>query len=82
MRIVYGARISLFVGVVATAVTRRGRDVFGLAAGYFGGLVDVVIARFMDGMLAVPFLVFAISVAVVRPIFWLVIFVVIVLGFT
>ena len=72
VRIAYGARISLFVGVVATAVTVVGGTVIGLAAGYFGGLVDSILARFMDWLLAVPFLLFAISlfsVAVVHPIF-------------
>jgi ABC-type dipeptide/oligopeptide/nickel transport system permease subunit len=72
VRIAYGARISLFVGVVATGVTVVGGTVIGLAAGYFGGLTDSVLARFMDWLLAVPFLLFAISlfsVAVVHPIF-------------
>jgi peptide/nickel transport system permease protein len=61
IRIVYGARISLFVGVVATAVTVGGGLVLGLAAGYFGGIVDSLIARFFDWLLAIPFLLFAIS---------------------
>jgi ABC-type dipeptide/oligopeptide/nickel transport system permease subunit len=61
VRIAYGARISLFVGVVATAVTVLGGLVIGLAAGYFGGWVDSLLARFMDWLLAVPFLLFAIS---------------------
>jgi ABC-type dipeptide/oligopeptide/nickel transport system permease subunit len=72
VRIAYGARISLFVGVVATAVTVVGGTVIGLAAGYFGGIIDSVLARFMDWLLAVPFLLFAIalfSVAVQKPIF-------------
>ena len=61
VRVAYGARISLFVGVVATAVTVMGGLVIGLAAGYFGGLVDSILARFMDWLLAVPFLLLAIS---------------------
>jgi ABC-type dipeptide/oligopeptide/nickel transport system permease subunit len=61
VRIAYGARISLFVGVVATAVTVFGGLVIGLAAGFFGGWVDSILARFMDWLLAVPFLLFAIS---------------------
>ena len=61
VRIAYGARISLFVGVVATAVTVFGGLVIGLAAGFFGGWVDSVLARFLDWLLAVPFLLFAIS---------------------
>ncbi len=72
VRIAYGARVSLFVGVLATALTVAGGTVIGLAAGYFGGIVDSVLARFMDWLLAVPFLLFAIalfSVAVQKPIF-------------
>ena len=61
VRVAYGARISLFVGVVATAVTVLGGLVIGLAAGYFGGIVDSILARFMDWLLAVPFLLLAIS---------------------
>jgi len=71
VRIAYGARISLFVGVVATAVTVAGGLVLGLAAGYFGGIVDSLIARFFDWLLAVPFLLLAISlisVVTVHPI--------------
>ena len=71
VRIAYGARISLFVGVVATAVTVAGGLVLGLAAGYFGGFVDSLIARFFDWLLAVPFLLLAISlisVVTVHPI--------------
>jgi peptide/nickel transport system permease protein len=63
VRIAYGARISLFVGVVATAVTVLGGLVIGLAAGFFGGWVDSILARFMDWILAVPFLLFALSLA-------------------
>ena len=72
VRIAYGARVSLFVGVVATAVTVAGGTVIGLAAGYFGGAIDSILARFMDWLLAIPFLLFAIalfSVAVQKPLF-------------
>jgi ABC-type dipeptide/oligopeptide/nickel transport system permease subunit len=71
IRVIYGARISLIVGVVATAVTVAGGLVIGLAAGYFGGIVDTLLARFMDWLLAVPFLLFAISlvsVVLIHPI--------------
>jgi ABC-type dipeptide/oligopeptide/nickel transport system permease subunit len=71
VRIAYGARISLFVGVVATALTVTIGTVVGLAAGYFGKIVDTVLARLMDWLLAVPFLLLAISLAsvtVVHPI--------------
>ena len=72
VRIMYGARVSLFVGVVATAVTVIGGTILGLAAGFFGGWIDSVIARFFDWLLAIPFLLLAIalfSVAIQTPIF-------------
>jgi peptide/nickel transport system permease protein len=61
VRIAYGARISLFVGVVATGITIIIGTIVGLAAGYFGKVVDTILARLMDWLLAVPFLLFAIS---------------------
>lgn len=83
IRIIYGARISLSVGVLATAISIALGVVFGLAAGYLGGAVDVIIARIIDVMLSVPFLVIAISIAtILHPSFWLVIFVVGILSFT
>jgi len=63
VRIAYGTRISLFVGVVATAITVTIGTVVGLAAGYFGKIVDTILARLMDWLLAVPFLLLAISLA-------------------
>lgn len=83
VRTIYGARISLSIGVLATLVSIAIGTVFGLAAGYLGGAADAIIARLIDIMLAIPFLVIAIAVASIwRPSFWLVIFVVGVLGFT
>jgi ABC-type dipeptide/oligopeptide/nickel transport system permease subunit len=63
VRIAYGTRISLFVGVVATSITVAIGTLFGLAAGYFGKVVDTILARLMDWLLAVPFLLLAISLA-------------------
>jgi peptide/nickel transport system permease protein len=65
VRIAYGARISLIVGVVATAVTVIIGAVAGLVAGYFGGVTDSVIARLMDWLLAVPFILLAISLVTI-----------------
>jgi ABC-type dipeptide/oligopeptide/nickel transport system permease subunit len=63
VRIAYGARISLLVGVVATFLTVSIGTIVGLAAGYFGKIVDTVLARLIDVMLSIPFLLFAISLA-------------------
>src|SRR5580704_8396813 len=48
VRIVYGARVSLSVGVLATMISIALGVAFGLAAGYLGGVVDAVIARLID----------------------------------
>jgi peptide/nickel transport system permease protein len=63
VRIAYGARISLLVGVVATFLTMGIGTLVGLAAGYFGKIVDTVLARLIDVMLSIPFLLFAITLS-------------------
>jgi ABC-type dipeptide/oligopeptide/nickel transport system permease subunit len=65
VRILYGARISLFVGVVTTAIATVAGVAIGLAAGYFGGWIDTVLARFIDAVLAFPYVVLALALAVV-----------------
>ena len=70
-RLLWGARISLLVGVVAMAVTMLIGTTIGLAAGYFGGLVDLALMRLTDVMLAFPGLLLAVAlVAVLRPSVW------------
>ena len=61
VRIAYGARVSLVVGVVATSIAVVIGVIVGLAAGFFGGIVDTVLARFVDIALTVPFLLVAIA---------------------
>ena len=83
IRILYGARVSLAVGVLATGISVALGVVLGLAAGFIGGFVDTVIARIIDVMLSIPFLILAISIAYVSgPSVWLVIVIVGVLSFT
>ncbi|GAB2655576.1 ABC transporter permease [Kribbella swartbergensis] len=68
VRIAYGARVSLLVGVIATAITVVIGVVLGLAAGFLGGIVDTVLARLIDVVLSVPFLLVAIAlVSVTGP---------------
>ena len=62
-RMVWGARASLLAGVVSVAIAVCVGVPFGLLAGYFGGIVDQVIARFVDALLAMPFLILAIALA-------------------
>ncbi len=65
VRIFYGARVSLFVGLVTTAIGTIAGVSVGLIAGYFGGIVDAVLARFTDAVLAFPYVVLALALAVV-----------------
>jgi peptide/nickel transport system permease protein len=61
-RIIYGARLSLVVGVVSVAVGLSVGVLLGSLAGYLGGVVDTLIMRTMDVVLAIPGLLFAIGV--------------------
>ncbi|HEX4092797.1 MAG TPA: ABC transporter permease [Trebonia sp.] len=65
VRILYGARISLFVGVVTTLIASVLGVAVGLIAGYFGGIIDTVLARFTDAVLAFPYIVLALALAAV-----------------
>ena len=67
-RIVYGARISLRIGLVAISLALAGGTLLGLIAGYRGGVADMLIMRLMDLMLAFPSILLAIAiVAVIGP---------------
>ena len=66
-RVVIGARYSLLIGFLATALAVVLGVLAGVIAGYFGGWVDSVIARSMDIFLAFPLLVFAIALVGVIP---------------
>ncbi|MFC9690601.1 ABC transporter permease [Kribbella sp. NPDC056951] len=61
VRIAYGARVSLLVGVFATAITVVVGVVLGLAAGFLGGITDTILTRLIDVVLSVPFLLVAIA---------------------
>lgn len=64
-RLMYGARVSLLVGVTAVAIGGTLGTFLGLIAGYFGGRIDDVIMRLADVQLAFPFILLAIMVLVV-----------------
>ena len=61
-RIIYGTRISLYVGVVSVGIALGIGGTLGLLAGYFGGWVDNLLMRLMDVMFAIPSLVLAIAI--------------------
>ena len=58
-RIIYGARISIFVAVGGTLVGAFVGVLIGLVAVFFGGLLDSIIMRVMDGMMSFPFVLLA-----------------------
>ena len=62
-RVIYGSRVSIFVGLAATAASALMGVSLGLMAGYLGGTSDSVISRLGDVQQAIPFLVLAIAVA-------------------
>jgi peptide/nickel transport system permease protein/oligopeptide transport system permease protein len=66
-RVVNGARVSLIIAFLSTALAVGIGMVMGVVAGFFGGWVDSVIARAMDIFLAFPLLVFAIALVGVVP---------------
>ncbi|MFP4081145.1 MAG: ABC transporter permease [Candidatus Aminicenantes bacterium] len=67
-RILYGARVSILVGVVVVILSAFIGSVLGLLAGYFGGWLDSVISRIVDILLAFPFMLFAIGMmAFLKP---------------
>lgn len=59
-RLIFGARISLIVGVGAVFVGAFIGVILGIIAGYFGGFLDALIMRFMDALSAFPFILLAI----------------------
>lgn len=64
-RMLYGARISLVVGIGAVAIGGTIGILLGLVAGYYGGIVDSIIMRVMDALFAFPFILLAITLMTV-----------------
>ncbi len=62
-RLIYGARVSLWVGVVAVGISTLLGVTSGLIAGFFGGMIDNVLMRLVDILLAFPGLILAIIIA-------------------
>jgi ABC-type dipeptide/oligopeptide/nickel transport systems, permease components len=61
-RVVFGARVSLFVGIVAITIAVIIGAAIGAAAGYYGGMIDEVLMRIMDVFLAIPAIILAIAI--------------------
>ncbi|WP_438433141.1 ABC transporter permease [Gorillibacterium sp. sgz500922] len=64
-RILYGARISLFVGVAAAVIDLAVGMLYGGVAGYFGGRIDNLMMRFVDILYGIPYLLVVILMMVV-----------------
>ena len=83
-RVIYGARVSITIGIAVTFFSVLIALVLGSLAGYYGGIIDTLIARFTDIIFGLPFVLGAIvilSVVSTRNLFW-VSLVLIVLGWT
>jgi peptide/nickel transport system permease protein len=64
-RVVYGARISMRIGLLATAISLIIGVVIGATSGFFSGWFDTIAMRFTDALLAIPYIVLAIAIAAV-----------------
>jgi peptide/nickel transport system permease protein len=62
-RVVFGARASLLAGLISVTIAAGVGVPVGLLSGFVGGRTDMVIGRFVDAMLACPFLILAIALA-------------------
>ncbi len=61
-RVIYGSRISLQVGLIAVSISMTLGVLFGLTAGFYGGVVDSLIMRFIDILLAFPGFLLALAI--------------------
>jgi peptide/nickel transport system permease protein len=67
-RVIYGSRISLWVGLLAVGIGTVAGMVIGLVCGYWEGRLDLVLQRIMDAVMAIPGLVLALAiVSVLKP---------------
>jgi len=61
-RIIYGARISLMIGVISVSISLIIGTIMGASAGYYGGKVDLIVMRVVDIMLSIPAILLAIVI--------------------
>jgi len=62
-RIIYGTRISLQIGLIVVGITSTIGVTLGLIAGFYGGIVDEIVMRIVDIMLAFPGIILALAIA-------------------
>ncbi len=66
-RVIYGARLSLMIGVLATIVSLTFGVAYGAIAGYVGGVLDAIMMRVLDAFLSIPRLLLLLGVLVAWP---------------
>jgi peptide/nickel transport system permease protein len=66
-RIIYGARVSIFVGVGVITTSMLLATTIGTICGYYGGKLDIFFQRVVDVFLAVPFLILALTLTSILP---------------
>ena len=64
MRLLYGGRTSLEIGLIATIITMVGATLLGMLAGFFRGATDVIISRVLDLIWAYPALLLGVALGV------------------
>lgn len=64
-RVVFGARVSMKIGIAATLMSILIGSLLGSVAGFFGGILDTLIMRLTDVFLAIPYIVLAVAIATV-----------------
>jgi peptide/nickel transport system permease protein len=66
-RVIYGARLSLTIGILATLVSLTFGVAYGAVSGYLGGFIDAIMMRFLDALLSIPRLLLLLGVLVAWP---------------
>ncbi|MDA3940372.1 MAG: ABC transporter permease [Spirochaetia bacterium] len=61
-RIIYGSRVSLIIGTISVGISLTFGILIGLISGYYGGWVDRIVMRFIDIMLAIPYVLLTIVI--------------------
>lgn len=82
-RLIWGARVSLFVGIVSVGIATIIGIIMGLISGYFGGFIDLIIMRFTDMMMSIPDLLLVMAIVAIKgPSLWIIIFAISIVSWT
>jgi peptide/nickel transport system permease protein len=70
-RVIFGARISVIIGLAATSLGTVFSTIIGVVCGYFGGTIDLIVQRFVDAVMCIPLLMLVMVVmSMVGPGMW------------